>query len=126
MLKIILLSMGIIFIIKPCYGKALENSSFECDTSIVISIDDKGELKQFLPGKIYFKIKNETLIFGQLGYLTDEQISINIISEDQFYSYLPAQTILFENGLFHNLIFTYEGITVVQANCSILNDLDMN
>ena len=34
-------------------------------------------------------------------------------------------TILYENGLFHNVIFTYEGITAVQANCLPLKDFHL-
>ena len=83
----------------------------------MLSTDKKGELKQFLPGKIYFEISKNTLTFGKIGYITDEEILINWINNDKFYSYQPAQTILFDNGLFHNIIFTYEGITAVQAKC---------
>ena len=99
--------------------------SFECDTSIILSVDKKGELKQFLPGKIYFEINNNTLTFGKLGYITDEEITIKRINDNKFYSYQPAQTILYENGLFHNVIFTYEGITAVQAKCLILKDVNL-
>ena len=34
------------------------NVEFECNTSVILSINKKGELKQFLPGKIYFEINN--------------------------------------------------------------------
>ena len=34
------------------------NVEFGCNTSVILSINKKGELKQFLPGKIYFKINN--------------------------------------------------------------------
>ena len=54
-----------------------------------------------------------------MGYLTEEVVDIQRINEKKFYSYQPAQTILFDNGLFHNIVFTYEGITAVQANCFI-------
>ena len=101
------------------------NVEFECNTSVILSINKKGELKQFLPGKIYFEIKNNTLTFGKLGYITDEEIIIQRINDKKFYSYQPAQTILYENGLFHNVIFTYEGITAVQAKCLILKDLNL-
>ena len=101
------------------------NVEFECNTSVILSINKKGELKQFLPGKIYFEINNNTLIFGKLGYITDEEITIQRINDNKFYSYQPAQTILYENGLFHNVIFTYEGITAIQAKCLSLKDLKL-
>ena len=101
------------------------NVEFECNTSVILSINKKGELKQFLPGKIYFEINNNTLTFGKLGYITDEEITIQRISDNKFYSYQPAQTILYENGLFHNVIFTYEGITAIQAKCLPLKDLKL-
>ena len=49
----------------------------------MLSIDKKGELKQFLPGKIYFEISQNTLTFGKLGYITDEEILINWINKDK-------------------------------------------
>ena len=98
---------------------------FECNTSVILSINKEGELKQFLPGKIYFEINNNTLIFGKLGYITDEEIIIKRINDNKFYSYQPAQTILYENGLFHNVIFTYEGITAIQAKCLPQKDLKL-
>ena len=101
------------------------NVEFECNTSVILSINKKGELKQFLPGKIYFEINNNTLIFGKLGYITDEEITIQRINDNKFYSYQPAQTILYENGLFHNVIFTYEGVTAIQAKCLPLKDLNL-
>ena len=101
------------------------NVEFECNTSVILSINKKGELKQFLPGKIYFEINNNTLTFGKLGYVTDEQIIIQRINHNKFYSYQPAQTILYENGLFHNVIFTYEGITAIQAKCLLIKDLKL-
>ena len=101
------------------------NVEFECNTSVILSINKEGELKQFLPGKIYFEINNNSLIFGKLGYITDEEITIQRINENKFYSYQPAQTILYENGLFHNVIFTYEGITAIQAKCLPLKDLNL-
>ena len=101
------------------------NVEFECNTSVILSINKKGELKQFLPGKIYFDINNNTLTFGKLGYITDEEITIQRINDNKFYSYQPAQTILYENGLFHNVIFTYEGITAIQAKCLPLKDLKL-
>ena len=101
------------------------NVEFECNTSVILSINKEGELKQFLPGKIYFEINNNTLTFGKLGYITDEEIAIQRINDNKFYSYQPAQTILYENGLFHNVIFTYEGITAIQAKCLPLKDLNL-
>ena len=101
------------------------NVEFECNTSVILSINNKGELKQFLPGKIYFEINNNTLTFGKLGYITDEEIIIQRINDNKFYSYQPAQTILYENGLFHNVIFTYEGITAIQAKCLAQKDLKL-
>ena len=101
------------------------NVEFECNTSVILSINKEGELKQFLPGKIYFEINNNTLTFGKLGYITDEEIIIQRINDKKFYSYQPAQTILYENGLFHNVIFTYEGITAIQAKCLPLKDLKL-
>ena len=91
----------------------------------MLSINKKGELKQYLPGKIYFEISKNTLTFGKLGYITDEEIIIQRINDNKFYSYQPAQTILYENGLFHNVIFTYEGITAIQAKCLPLKDLNL-
>ena len=101
------------------------NVEFECNTSVILSINKEGELKQFLPGKIYFEMNNNSLIFGKLGYITDEEITIQRINDNKFYSYQPAQTILYENGLFHNVIFTYEGITAIQAKCFPLKDLNL-
>ena len=101
------------------------NVEFECNTSVILSINKEGELKQFLPGKIYFEINNNTLTFGKLGYITDEEIIIQRINDNKFYSYQTAQTILYENGLFHNVIFTYEGITAIQAKCLPLKDLNL-
>ena len=98
---------------------------FECNTSVILSINKEGELKQFLLGNIYFEMNNNSLIFGKLGYITDEEITIQRINDNKFYSYQPAQTILYENGLFHNVIFTYEGITAIQAKCLPLNDLNL-
>lgn len=95
---------------------------FSCDTQSVLSVDKEGELTQFLPGKIKFNIKNETLVFGKEGYITDERINIVFISENKFYSFEPGQTILFENGLFHHVVTTFEGLTAIQAKCLIQND----
>ena len=115
--KLIFSKIFIMFFLTQSHAELILNRSFECETSVVLSIDKKGKLKQFLPGKIYFEINKNTLTFGKLGYITDEEIFINWINKDKFYSYQPAQTILFDNGLFHNIIFTYEGITAVQAKC---------
>jgi len=115
--KLIFSKIFIMFFLTQSHAELILNRSFECETSVVLSIDKKGKLKQFLPGKIYFEISKNTLTFGKLGYITDEVIIINWIDQDKFYSYQPAQTILFDNGLFHNIIFTYEGITAVQAKC---------
>ena len=115
--KLFFFKIFIVFFLTKSYAELIQNRSFECETSVVLSIDKKGELKQFLPGKIYFEITKSNLIFGKLGYITDEEILINWIDQNKFYSYQPAQTILFDNGLFHNIIFTYEGITAVQAKC---------
>ena len=117
MFKLFFFKIFIVFFLTKSYAELIQNKPFECETSIVLSIDKEGELKQFLPGKIYFEINKNTLTFGKLGYITDEEIFINWINKDKFYSYQPAQTILFDNGLFHNIIFTYEGITAVQAKC---------
>ena len=117
MFKLFFFQIFLVFFLTKSYAELIQNSSFECETSVVLSIDKKGELKQFLPGKIYFEISKNILTFGKLGYITDEEIIINRINKDKFYSYQPAQTILFDNGLFHYIIFTYEGITAVQAKC---------
>ena len=117
MLKLLFFKIFLVFFLTKSYAEIAQNISFECETSVVLSIDKQGELKQFLPGKIYFEITKNNLTFGKLGYITDEEILINWINKDKFYSYQPAQTILFDNGLFHNIIFTYEGITAVQAKC---------
>jgi len=124
LLKNILIIYFTLIYMNSTYAES-NSLSFECDTSIILSVDKKGELKQFLPGKIYFEINNNTLTFGKLGYITDEEITIKRINDNKFYSYQPAQTILYENGLFHNVIFTYEGITAVQAKCLILKDLNL-
>ena len=124
MLKNILIIYFIFTYINSTYAET-NNVEFECNTSVILSINKKGELKQFLPGKIYFEINNNTLTFGKLGYITDEEIIIQRINDNKFYSYQPAQTILYENGLFHNVIFTYEGITAIQAKCLPLKDLKL-
>ena len=117
MFKLFFFKIFLVFFLTKSYSEIAQNISFECETSVVLSIDKQGELKQFLPGKIYFEITKNNLTFGKLGYITDEEILINWIDQNKFYSYQPAQTILFDNGLFHNIIFTYEGITAVQARC---------
>ena len=124
MLKNILIIFFTLVYMNSTYAET-NNVQFECNTSVILSINKKGELKQFLPGKIYFEINNNTVIFGKLGYITDEEITIQRINDNKFYSYQPAQTILYENGLFHNVIFTYEGITAIQAKCLPLKDLNL-
>ena len=124
LLKNILIIYFTLVCMNSTYAET-NNVEFECNTSVILSINKKGELKQFLPGKIYFEINNNTLTFGKLGYVTDEQIIIQRINDNKFYSYQPAQTILYENGLFHNVIFTYEGITAIQAKCLPLKDLKL-
>ena len=117
MFKLFFVKIFIVFFLTKSHAEIAQNISFECETSVVLSIDKQGDLKQFLPGKIYFEISKNTLTFGKLGYITDEEIIIKWVDKNKFYSYQPAQTILFDNGLFHNIIFTYEGITAVQAKC---------
>ena len=124
MVKIILFNFFILLAVTHSYAQSSDIKSFVCNTSIVLSVDKEGQLKQFLPGKIYFKINKNKLVFGKLGYLTDEEVAIQKINENKFYSYKPAQTILYDNGLFHNILFTYEGITAVQAKCKIQKELD--
>ena len=124
LLKNILIIYFTLIYMNSTYAET-NNVEFECNTSVILSINKKGELKQFLPGKIYFEINNNTLTFGKLGYITDEEIIIQRINDNKFYSYQPAQTILYENGLFHNVIFTYEGITAIQAKCLPLKDLNL-
>ena len=124
LLKNILIIFFTLVYMNSTYAET-NNVQFECNTSVILSINKKGELKQFLPGKIYFEINNNTLTFGKLGYITDEEIIIQRINDNKFYSYQPAQTILYENGLLHNVIFTYEGITAIQAKCLPLKDLKL-
>ena len=124
LLKNILIIYFTLVCMNSTYAET-NNVEYECNTSVILSINKKGELKQFLPGKIYFEINNNSLIFGKLGYITDEEITIQRINDNTFYSYQPAQTILYENGLFHNVIFTYEGITAIQAKCLPLKDLKL-
>ena len=124
LLKNILIIYFTLVCMNSTYAET-NNVEYECNTSVILSINKKGELKQFLPGKIYFEINNNTLTFGKLGYITDEEIIIQRINDKKFYSYQPAQTILYENGLFHNVIFTYEGITAIQAKCLPLKDLNL-
>ena len=124
LLKNILIIYFTLVCMNSTYAET-NNVEYECNTSAILSINKKGELKQFLPGKIYFEINNNTLTFGKLGYITDEEIIIQRINDNKFYSYQPAQTILYENGLFHNVIFTYEGITAIQAKCLPLKDLNL-
>ncbi len=109
------------FCMIAIYSSAQEKLSFHCETQAVLSLDKNGKLTQFLPGKIYFDIKNEILIFGKIGYLTDESIPITFVSKNKFYAFDSTQSILFEEGLFHHVISTFEGLTAVQAKCSINN-----
>ena len=124
LLKNILIIYFTLVCMNSTYAET-NNVEYECNTSVILSINKKGELKQFLPGKIYFEINNNTLTFGKLGYITDEEIIIQRTNDNKFYSYQPAQTILYENGLFHNVIFTYEGITAIQAKCLAQKDLKL-
>ena len=124
LLKNILIIYFTLVCMNSTYAET-NNVEYECNSSVILSINKKGELKQFLPGKIYFEMNNNSLIFGKLGYITDEEITIQRINDNKFYSYQPAQTILYENGLFHNVIFTYEGITAIQAKCLPLKDLNL-
>ena len=124
LLKNILIIYFTLVCMNSTYAET-NNVEYECNSSVILSINKKGELKQFLPGKIYFEINNNTLTFGKLGYITDEEIIIQRINDNKFYSYQPAQTILYENGLFHNVIFTYEGITAIQAKCLAQKDLKL-
>ena len=91
----------------------------KCETTTVLSVNKEGELKQFLPGNINFEIKNDILTFGKLGYITDESVPITFVNPDKFYSLEPAQSIFFENGLFHHVVSTFEGLTAIQAKCMI-------
>ena len=91
--------------------------SFSCETSTVLSVDSTGELKQFLPGKIHFALKDSILTFGSEGYITEEELKVNVESRAKFYSFKPGRSLLFENGLFHHVVSTFQGITAVQARC---------
>ena len=46
LLKIIILKIVFFISISQIYSQSIQKTSFECDTSIVISIDKKGELKR--------------------------------------------------------------------------------
>ena len=94
-----------------------EESSFSCDTQVVLSVDKEGKLTQFLPGKVHFVIKNDILTFGKIGYITDESITLTVVSKNKFYAFEPAQSLLYENGLFHHVVSTFEGLTAIQAKC---------
>ena len=96
-----------------------EESSFSCDTQVVLSVDKEGKLTQFLPGKVHFVIKNDILTFGKIGYITDESITLNVVSKNKFYAFEPAQSLLYENGLFHHVVSTFEGLTAIQAKCAL-------
>ena len=106
-----------IFIGKICHSH--EKLFFKCETTTVLSVNKQGELKQFLPGNINFEIKNKILSFGKLGYITDESVPITFVNPDKFYSLEPAQSIFFENGLFHHVVSTFEGLTAIQAKCTV-------
>ena len=96
---------------------AQDQISFSCDTQAVLSVDQDGKVTQFLPGKIYFDIKDNILTFGKIGYITDDTISITYINKNKFYAFDSVQSLLFENGLFHHVVATFEGLTAVQAKC---------
>ncbi len=96
-----------------------EESSFSCDTQVVLSVDKEGKLTQFLPGKVHFVIKNDILTFGKIGYITDESIPLTVVSKNKFYAFEPAQSLLYENGLFHHVVSTFEGLTAIQAKCAL-------
>ena len=104
------------------FSESVQRINFSCETQSVLSVDKDGELTQFLPGKIAFNIKNETLVFGKEGYITDETIRITFVNENKFYAFEPGQTLLFEDGLFHHVVSTFEGLTAIQAKCLIQND----
>ena len=59
MFKLFFFKIFIVFFLTKSYAELIQNRSFECETSVVLSIDKKGELKQFLPGKIYFEINQK-------------------------------------------------------------------
>ena len=96
---------------------AQDQISFRCDTQAVLSVDKDGKLAQFLPGKIHFDIKDNVLTFGKLGYITDDSVSIVFIHKNKFYAFESAQSLLFEDGLFHHVVSTFEGLTAIQAKC---------
>jgi hypothetical protein len=106
------------------YGERLNSAtgealSFSCDTQAVLSVDKDGKLTQFLPGKVHFVIKNDILTFGKIGYITDESIPLTFVSKNKFYAFEPAQSLLYENGLFHHVVSTFEGLTAIQAKCAL-------
>ena len=57
-----------------------------------------------------------------MGYITDESMIITFINKNKFYSFEPGQSLLFEDGLFHHVVSTFEGLTAIQAKCLIQND----
>ena len=71
MFKLFFFKIFILFFLTKSYAELIQNRSFECETSVVLSIDKKGELKQFLPGKIYFEISKNT-ITHQLNFYSVE------------------------------------------------------
>ena len=97
-------------------------SSFSCDTQAVLSVGKDGKLTQFLPGKIYFDIKDDLLIFGKIGYVTDESITLTVVNTNKFYAFEPGQSLLYEDGLFHHVVSTFEGLTAVQAKCTLITN----
>ena len=106
------------------YGERLnsatgEELSFSCDTQAVLYVDIDGKLNHFLPGKVHFVIKNDILTFGKIGYITDESIPLTFVSKNKFYAFEPAQSLLYENGLFHHVVSTFEGLTAIQAKCAL-------
>ena len=101
------------------FSESLQRINFSCETQSVLSVDKDGELTQFLPGKIAFNIKNETLVFGKEGYITDESMIITFINENKFYAFEPGQTLLFEDGLFHHVVSTFAALTPIHAKCLI-------
>ena len=118
-----LLAFGFIFL-TFIYGERLnsateEQLSFSCETQAVLSVNKDGKLTQFLPGKVHFFIKNDILTFGKIGYITDESIPLTLVSKNKFYAFEPAQSLLYEDGLFHHVVSTFEGLTAIQAKCAL-------
>ena len=57
LLKNILIIYFTLVCMNSTYAET-NNVEYECNTSVILSINKKGELKQFLPGKIYFEMNN--------------------------------------------------------------------